>query len=156
MFHFFHKKKEQNEETSGDKFKPIEYLTTDEKEMFRSISSLTEKSTTSKELKVIKFVMARFLELSLKRYKTCSNDDKIITDVLPLKDARLLLIFNYRECRIIDLKTFLNGSKGIVNEILTDPKLFQSVKIDNEARTIAFENQVDFDPGILYVESVAL
>lgn len=89
----------------------------------------------------------------LKRYKTTASNNKIIIDIVPLKNLRLLLIFNHKECRIIDLKAFSNGSEDIVGDILQSKDLFQGVKIDNKAHTIVFENHVDFGPEILYNES---
>lgn len=153
MIHFFRKNRTKNESNSNHKFKPKDYLTDDEQEMFQFISSLADKAETKEELAIIKPIMAKYLEIILKRYKTTASNNKIITDVVPLKNLRLLLILNHKECRILDLKAFLNGSEGIVGDILQSKDLFQGVKIDNKAHTIVFENQVDFDPEILYNES---
>lgn len=152
MIDFF-SKNDNNQTKTGGKFKPTDYLTDDEQEMFEFISTVADKAKTKEKLAIIKPILAKYLEISFKRYKTAASNNKIITDVIPLANLRLLLIFNHKECRILDLKAFLNGSAGIVGDILQSTDLFQSVKVDNKAHTICFSNEVDFDPEILYRES---
>lgn len=72
-----------------------------------------------------------------------------ITSVQPQDDYLLLLTFENGEKRQFDMKPYLNI--GIFSE-LKDLTLFNSVHKSFD--TIEWENDADFDPEILYANSI--
>jgi len=72
--------------------------------------------------------------------------------VFPQDDYQLLLTFENDEQRIFDMKPFLNF--GPVFRALKDPDMFKTVRID--FKTIAWANNADIDPEILYPNSQPL
>lgn len=73
-----------------------------------------------------------------------------ITSVYPTRKFKLVLEFDEKDYRIIDIKQFLKDDKGLLADIRDDIDLFLQVEIDNVAGTVCWPNGVDFDPGILY------
>jgi hypothetical protein len=71
-----------------------------------------------------------------------------IKDVLPQDDYLLLLTFENGEKRQFDMKPYLEF--GIFRE-LKDLQLFKTVKIRFDS--IAWDNEADFDPEMLYQKS---
>jgi len=76
-----------------------------------------------------------------------------IRSVYPVKDFHLILEFENREYRVIDMRPFL---KGQVFEPLKDFNYFRQVKVDGDAGTIVWPNDADMDPDVLYAQSVPL
>ena len=74
-----------------------------------------------------------------------------VIHVEPLANYQLKLTFKNAEIRVFDMKPYLN--LGIFNA-LTDEALFNTVHISFD--TIAWNNEADMDPEILYAESTAL
>lgn len=74
-----------------------------------------------------------------------------VKSVKPLADYELELLFDNGEKRIFDVKPYLE--LGVFRE-LKDLNRFQKVRVCFD--TIEWENEVDFDPEILYQESNAL
>jgi hypothetical protein len=66
--------------------------------------------------------------------------------VVPQSDYTLLLTFENNEQRILDMKPYLEI--GPVFRELKTPEMFNTVRISY--RTIAWANNVDLDPEILY------
>jgi hypothetical protein len=54
--------------------------------------------------------------------------------------------------RLVDLEPFLRGP--IFVPVHTDPDFFQSVRVDEELRTIARESGADINPDFLYGSNV--
>ncbi|KIN51157.1 DUF2442 domain-containing protein [Bacillus subtilis] len=82
----------------------------------------------------------------------CKNGVKI-TAVFTLMSFKLILEFDNREYRLLNMKGFLKNEKGVLAEIL-DIDMFRTARVDRIAGTVVFENEVDFDPEILYKSSV--
>ncbi|WP_342545409.1 DUF2442 domain-containing protein [Lysinibacillus sp. FSL K6-4013] len=76
-----------------------------------------------------------------------------ITSVLATVNFKLILEFDNREYRLLDMKRFLKRDRGVLKEIL-DIDLFRTARVDGIARTVVFENGVDFDHDVLFAESV--
>ena len=74
-----------------------------------------------------------------------------VKEVLPGNDYTLLLTFDNGDKRKFDMKPFLD--KGIFKE-LKDISKFNTVHICFD--TIEWENEADFDPEVLYTNSVLL
>jgi len=72
-----------------------------------------------------------------------------IKTVKPIKNYNLLLTFDNGEIRQFDMKPYLNN--GIFQE-LKDVEMFNSVRVSFD--TIEWDNEADFDPEILYSDSV--
>lgn len=60
------------------------------------------------------------------------------------------------EYRILDMQKFLQHDKGLLKEICTDVNLFMSAELDETVGTICWKNGVDFDPDVLYENSLNL
>ena len=71
-----------------------------------------------------------------------------VTQVEPLEDFQVRLIFEDRTEKLIDLDPFLAGP--IFKEIREDRSKFLAVKVD--AGTIVWENGADIDPDVLYYD----
>jgi len=74
-----------------------------------------------------------------------------VKDVMPQDDFLLLLTFENGEKRQFDMKPYLNI--GIFIE-LKDKKMFKTVKTSFDS--IEWENEADFDPEILYNNSIKI
>jgi hypothetical protein len=72
-----------------------------------------------------------------------------IKDVRPIPDFRLILTFSNGERRTFDMNPYLNLA---VFQELNDIALFNKVRVSFD--TIAWDNGADFDPEVLYTESV--
>jgi len=75
-----------------------------------------------------------------------------VKEVAPQDDYRLLLTFENNEQRIFDMKPYLNI--GPVFRALKDPALFNTVRVC--FKTVAWANNADIDPEILYPESLKI
>jgi len=67
----------------------------------------------------------------------------------------LIMEFNAKEYRLLDIKQFLKNEKGKLAELCNDD-MFQTAKLDRKAGTVVWENGVDFDPEILFQASVSI
>lgn len=74
-----------------------------------------------------------------------------IQHVLPQDNYLLLLTFENGEKRQFDMKPYLH--LGIFNE-LKDMQMFRTVKTRFDS--IEWDNEADFDPEVLYHNSVAI
>jgi hypothetical protein len=77
---------------------------------------------------------------------------KGVKSVIPKKDYTLLLTFENNEQRIFDMKPYLDF--GPVFQALKDPDMFNTVRV--YFKTVAWKNNADIDPEILYPNSVPL
>ncbi|MEI0739002.1 hypothetical protein VQ056_24210 [Paenibacillus sp. JTLBN-2024] len=73
-----------------------------------------------------------------------------LTAVFATMSFKLILEFDNREYRLLDIKQFLKGDKGKLKEIKDDISTFRSVKIDKVSGAVLFCNGVDFDSEFLY------
>lgn len=76
-----------------------------------------------------------------------------ILSFYPMKTFKLILEFESKEYRILDLKKFLQNDQGLMNDICNDINVFMSAELDDVAGTIRFKNDVEFDNTILYEAS---
>lgn len=74
-----------------------------------------------------------------------------IQKVKPLNDYTLYLTFKNGEKKIFDLKPYLH--KGVFKS-LNNPVLFATARV--EYGTVVWQNDLDFDPDTLYLESTPL
>lgn len=74
-----------------------------------------------------------------------------IRNVEPIENYLLVLTFENGEKREFDMKPYLD--KGIFKE-LKDFNLFKTVKISFDS--IEWDNEADFDPEVLYSQSISL
>ncbi|GHU09176.1 hypothetical protein FACS189431_6790 [Alphaproteobacteria bacterium] len=74
-----------------------------------------------------------------------------VTAVSPLNNYMLLLTFENGERRRFDMKPYLD--KGIFKELKV-PNMFNTVRISFDS--IAWANNADIDPEVLYSDSVPL
>ncbi len=74
-----------------------------------------------------------------------------VTDAKPLEDYKLLLTFENNEKRVFDVMPYLRT--GIFSE-LKDLKVFSSVRVEFDS--ISWSNGADFDPEVLYEDSLPL
>jgi|TARA_A100001015_G_scaffold2747_1_gene3672 hypothetical protein len=72
-----------------------------------------------------------------------------VISVEALENYNLLLTFKTGEKKIYDMKPHLDG--GIFEE-LKDKNLFRKVRVSFD--TIEWENGADFDPEVLYQDSI--
>jgi hypothetical protein len=73
-----------------------------------------------------------------------------IKAVVPQENYTLLLTFENGEQGIFDMKPYLDF--GPVFKALKDPVLFNTARVS--FKTVAWANQADIDPEILYPDSV--
>jgi Protein of unknown function (DUF2442) len=73
-----------------------------------------------------------------------------VTDVKPLEDYKLLLTFENDEQKVFDVTPYLEVGKF---SELKDDDLFKSVHISFDS--IAWKNQLDLDPELLYSKSIS-
>ncbi|AYQ35555.1 DUF2442 domain-containing protein [Runella sp. SP2] len=71
-----------------------------------------------------------------------------VKQVTPLGNYELQIVFSNHEVRLFDVKPYLN--KGVFEE-LKDVSLFNSAKVFNG--TVTWNNELDFCPDTLYIES---
>ena len=74
---------------------------------------------------------------------------KGITAVIPMEDYILLLTFENGEQRYLDMKPYLH--RGVFKE-LANKDLFNTAHLSFD--TVAWKNEVDLAPEILYEKSV--
>ncbi len=73
-----------------------------------------------------------------------------VTDVKPLENYKLLLTFENDEQKVFDVTPYLEVGKF---SELKDDSLFKSVHISFDS--IAWKNQLDLDPELLYSKSIS-
>lgn len=76
-----------------------------------------------------------------------------VTSVFPIRTFKLIVEFDKKEYRLLDIKKFLQDDKGVLADVRDDLELFMSVSVDNVAGTITWPNEVDFDPQVIYQNS---
>lgn len=69
------------------------------------------------------------------------------------KTFKLIMEFENKEYRILDMQRFLQNDQGLLKDICNDINLFMSADLDEVAGTIRFSNEVDFDSNVLYEAS---
>lgn len=74
-----------------------------------------------------------------------------IIKVNPLSDFKLMLNFSNGEIKKFDVKPYLNF--GVFQE-LKDEAIFKMVKV--QFGTVVWNNEIDFCPDTLYLESVKI
>lgn len=72
-----------------------------------------------------------------------------ILSVEPLQGFRVRLTFTDGSSKEIDLEPYLHGP--IFEPLKRNPELFRSVKVDQRAGTIYWDNGADIDPDVLYM-----
>jgi len=81
-----------------------------------------------------------------------------ITQIISVQPFQVVCKFNTNEIRKIDLmewvREFKAGNNGWTSK-LADPAYFNTVKLDSYG-TLSWDNQVDFDPDVLYQMSLPL
>lgn len=77
-----------------------------------------------------------------------------ITSVYPTRTFKLILEFDKKEYRMLNIKKFLQSDNGVLADIRDNLDLFLTVDVDKVAGTVCWENGVDFDPAILYEKSI--
>jgi hypothetical protein len=78
-----------------------------------------------------------------------------ITSFFTTSTLKLLLEFDNREYRLLDIKKFLLNDKGKLVE-LCDIDMFQSAMLDRKAGTVVWKNGVDFEPELLFTKSTSI
>ena len=78
------------------------------------------------------------------------NEEQLvrIKDVEVLDGFKVQLMFTDGSAKVIDLDAYLRGP--VFEPIRSDPGLFRSVRVDEEAGTIVWPNGADLDPDVLY------
>ena len=71
-----------------------------------------------------------------------------VRSAVPLKEWRVLLEFEDGTEKEVDLEPYLVGP--VFEPIRNDPSMFRRMKI--EGGTIAWENEADIDPDVLYYD----
>ncbi|WP_323653213.1 DUF2442 domain-containing protein [Lysinibacillus xylanilyticus] len=80
-----------------------------------------------------------------------------ITSVLPTRNFKLLLVFDMQESRILDIRKFLkDDNSSLLAEVRDNLGLFLQVTLDDIAGTVCWPNGVDFEPVVLYQESIGI
>lgn len=77
-----------------------------------------------------------------------------LTSVYATTSFHLIMEFNNKEYRLLNVKQFLKDDKGLLEEVRADIDMFRTAMVDNVAGTVAWGNGVDFQPEHLYSESV--
>ena len=72
-----------------------------------------------------------------------------IHSVTPLNDFHVHLEFTDGTSKDMDLSPYLHGP--IFDPIKNDMAVFRTVKVDERAGTIVWENGADIDPDVLYM-----
>ena len=76
-----------------------------------------------------------------------------VTAVRVREDFHLEITFNNTEQRIIDMKKFLHGSEGLLNKIVENEQVFNSVYIDEISGALTWlieKKSIDFDSSVIY------
>lgn len=73
-----------------------------------------------------------------------------VTDVKPLEGYRLRISFNDGVVREVDFAPELEHAEGTLVEALRDADYFRQVRVDEDARTIAWPNGLEPDPEVLH------
>lgn len=73
-----------------------------------------------------------------------------ITKVEYLNSFKLILTFNDKKRKIVDLKKYANEGPDTVFYPFRDLDFFMSVKVDKHTGTIVWPNGVDLCPDVLY------
>lgn len=79
-----------------------------------------------------------------------------VTVVYVKENFHLEITFNNNEQRIIDMKAFLVGDRGLLHQIIEDEQFFNTVTIDEVSKTLLWPNGVDFDTKVIYENSRAV
>ncbi|WP_374993175.1 MULTISPECIES: DUF2442 domain-containing protein [Brevibacillus] len=66
----------------------------------------------------------------------------------------MIIEFEQNEYKILDVKQFLAEDSGLLAEIRDTFSAFNTAKVDPVSGTVRWENVVDFDPWILYRNSI--
>lgn len=72
----------------------------------------------------------------------------LVRSVKPLDGFKVMLEFSNGEQKVVDLEPLLHGP--IFEPMRRDPKLFRTVRVDEELGTIVWDNGADIDPDVLY------
>lgn len=75
----------------------------------------------------------------------------VVRRAVPLPDCTLLLEFEDGSLRVIDLSCMRN-EPGVLPR-LADQAFFEQVRVDEEAGTVVWPDDIDLDPDVLYHES---
>ena len=75
-----------------------------------------------------------------------------IIKVRHIKDYRLELTFSNQVVAELDFRGRIVGRGGVFTP-LENTGFFRQVRVDEEARTLVWPNDVDFDPDVLYSEA---
>ncbi len=75
-----------------------------------------------------------------------------VTDVRHIKDYRLELTFADGVRAEMDFRRKVVGRGGVF-KALEDVSFFRQVRVDSEAGTLVWPNDVDLDPDVLYSEA---
>lgn len=73
-----------------------------------------------------------------------------ITDVLPLDDYQLFIIYETGERKIFDVKPYITGKWY---EELLDVEYFKTAHLENDGYDIEWEHGQSIDPEDMYTES---
>lgn len=76
-----------------------------------------------------------------------------VTYVFATTSFHLILEFNNREYRLLNIKEFLKSDTGLLADVRDDLGIFRSAKLDKIAGTVVFDNGVDFDVDVLWRSS---
>lgn len=71
-----------------------------------------------------------------------------INSVKPLHDFVVYVEFTDGSTREIDLEPYLRGE--IFEQIRTNKDIFRAIKVDEQMKTLCWENGADIDPDTLY------
>lgn len=74
-------------------------------------------------------------------------------DVFPVYPYYLLLVFDTEDYKIRDLHDVTRRS-GPLFAALSKWEFFRQVRIDPEGETVTWPNGLDFDPAVVYAESI--
>lgn len=77
-----------------------------------------------------------------------------VTSVYPTRTFKLIVEFDRKEYRMLNIKKFLQSDKGLLADVRDDLDLFLTVNVDQIAGTVCWKNGVDFDPNVLYENSI--
>lgn len=77
-----------------------------------------------------------------------------VTSFFATSTFKLILEFDYREYRLLDIKQFLKDDKGKLAEVRDDIEKFKTAKLDRIAGSVVWKNGVDFENENLYKTSI--
>lgn len=93
-----------------------------------------------------------FSVCGFKRRKKCVR----VLSFYQTKTFKLIMEFEKSDYRLLDMREFLHNEEGLMKEIINDIDVFMTAKLDEVAGTIRWANDVDFDPYILFKNSISL